>query len=147
VSDDIPDVIVVADAAAVGFRETSRYDEVSPIGDFDVDCLNRRLKDGAGSCFSFSRCTMPLQNFAEPEVAVAAVVVGTVASPKLRNIVRRGAVYGIAGALMAYDRTAAVAQGLVKGVRNGVSSIKHEEEQPAAAAPATETPHTADQPA
>jgi hypothetical protein len=66
---------------------------------------------------------MPLENFAEPEVAVAAVVVGTAASPKLRNVVRRSAVYGLAGALIAYDKTAAVAQGLFKGIRNGVNSI------------------------
>jgi hypothetical protein len=76
---------------------------------------------------------MPLESFAEPEVAVAAVVVGTVASPKLRNVVRRSAVYGLAGALIAFDKTAAVAQGLVKGVRNGVKSISPE-------TPAAETP-------
>ena len=76
---------------------------------------------------------MPLESFAEPEVAVAAVVVGTAASPKLRNVVRRSAVYGLAGALIAYDKTAAVAQGLVKGLRNGVKSISSEGEAPAAA--------------
>lgn len=85
---------------------------------------------------------MPLENFAEPEVAVAAVVVGTAASPKLRNVVRRSAVYGLAGALIAYDKTAAVAQGLFKGIRNGVNSITPaaESETPAQPAPASTEP-------
>jgi hypothetical protein len=71
---------------------------------------------------------MPLESFAEPEVAVAAVVVGTAASPKLRGVVRRSAVYGLAGALIAYDKTAAIAQSLVKGIREGVETLKKEKE-------------------
>ena len=83
---------------------------------------------------------MPLENFAEPEVAVAAVVVGTAASPKLRNVVRRSAIYGLAGALIAYDKTAAIAEGLVKGIRSGVKSVSSEatETAPPAPAPAPE---------
>lgn len=82
---------------------------------------------------------MPLGNFAEPEVAVAAVVAGTAASPTLRHVVRRSAVYGLAGALMVFDKGAAIAQGLVKGVRSGVSSISPDAATPTTpdAAPAT----------
>jgi hypothetical protein len=84
---------------------------------------------------------MPLESFAEPEVAVAAVVVGTAASPKLRSVVRRSAVYGLAGALIAYDKTAAVAEGLFKGIKNGVQSIT-----PAGEAAATPAPAAASNP-
>ncbi len=70
---------------------------------------------------------MPIENFAEPEVAVAAVVAGAAASPSIRNVLRRSAVYGLAGALIAFDRTSAVARGITKGVRNGVSAIPPEQ--------------------
>jgi hypothetical protein len=78
---------------------------------------------------------MPFENYAEPEVAVAAVVVGAAASPSLRKVVRRSLVYGLAGALIAYDRSSAVAQGIVKGVKSGVNSISPDS-APAAPAPA-----------
>ena len=66
---------------------------------------------------------MPLESFAEPEVAVAAAVVAVAASPSLRQVVRRSVVYGLAGALIAYDRSSAAAQGIVRGVHGGISSL------------------------
>jgi hypothetical protein len=71
---------------------------------------------------------MPFENFAEPEVAVAAVVAGAAASPSIRQVVRRSFVYGLAGLLMAYDRTSAAARGITKGVREGVSTLSPEKE-------------------
>ena len=70
---------------------------------------------------------MPLENYAEPEVAVAAVVVGAAASPSVRRAVRRSVIYGLAGALIAYDRTTAAVRGVAQGVQNGVSKINAEE--------------------
>ena len=61
---------------------------------------------------------------------------------QLRAVVRRGAVYSLAGALIAFDRTAAVAQGLVKNIRNGVNSISPVAEATDAPAPGATTPTT-----
>ena len=44
---------------------------------------------------------MALEDFMEPEVGVAVAVTAPVASPQVRNVLRRGAVYGLAGLLMA----------------------------------------------
>ncbi len=85
---------------------------------------------------------MPLENFAEPEVAVAAVVAGAAASPSIRHAVRRSVVYGLAGVLMAYDRTAAAARGLTRGVREGVNSLSTEQGQAAPQTPPAPPPPT-----
>jgi hypothetical protein len=77
---------------------------------------------------------MPLENYAEPEVAVTAVVVGAAASPSLRHVVRRSLIYGLAGTLIAYDRSAAAVRGVFHGVRKGVGSIAPNGAAPAQAA-------------
>jgi hypothetical protein len=91
---------------------------------------------------------MPLdvENYAEPEVAVAAVVVGAAASPSLRKVIRRSVVYGLAGALIAFDKSSAVAQGIVKGVKSGAKSISPESESPATAPAAPPAPVQAQAP-
>jgi hypothetical protein len=64
---------------------------------------------------------MDLDDFWEPEVAVtagiAAVVTAAVASPRVRKLLRQGAVYGLAGALIAGDKIAAAARGATQTVR------------------------------
>lgn len=65
---------------------------------------------------------MPLDNYLEPEVGVAAVVVGAVASPSLRKAIRRSAVYGLAGVLIAYDKIAETTQSVVEQVRKGTKA-------------------------
>ncbi len=84
------------------------------------------------------------------ELIIGAAVGAAVASKTGRHIVRRGLVYGLAGALTAYDRVAAVTHGVVRGVRHGVSNLAdeaaataHAEAAPsanAAANPANTTP-------
>lgn len=73
---------------------------------------------------------MPLENFAQPEVAVAAAAAAVAASPSLRHVVRRSLVYGVAGALIAFDRTAAAARGLTRGVQEGVASLSPDKDVP-----------------
>lgn len=46
---------------------------------------------------------MDLEDFFSPEVGIAAAVVAALASPKVRGILRRGAVAGLAGLLIAGD--------------------------------------------
>lgn len=71
---------------------------------------------------------MEVQDYLEPEVAVAATVAAVVFSPRGRQILRRGAVYGIAGALIAGDAITSFARNVGQGFRqagaatNGSSS-------------------------
>ena len=53
---------------------------------------------------------MALDDFLEPEVAVAVAVTAAMASPPVRNVLRRGVVYGLAGLLMAGDKLSAAAR-------------------------------------
>ena len=57
---------------------------------------------------------MALDDYVEPEVglavAVTAAVTAAVASPRVRKTLRQGAVYGLAGLLMAGDKLGALAR-------------------------------------
>jgi hypothetical protein len=59
---------------------------------------------------------MALEDWLESEVAVAVAATTVVLSPKARRVVRRGAVYAVAGALKASDLVAAAARGVAEGV-------------------------------
>ena len=61
--------------------------------------------------------TMALEDYMEPEVGIAVAVTAAVASPQVRNVLRRGAVYGLAGLLMAGDAVSALAQGVKRGAQ------------------------------
>jgi hypothetical protein len=60
---------------------------------------------------------MELEDYLEPEIAVTAAVTAAVVSPRGREILRRGAVYGIAGVLMAGDTLASFARSVGQGFR------------------------------
>ena len=68
---------------------------------------------------------MALEDYLEPEVAVTAVVVAAVASPRARKIIRRGAVYGLAGILVAGDALAAAGRGIGRGVQAAGAAASH----------------------
>ena len=59
---------------------------------------------------------MALEDWLESEVAVAVAATTVILSPKARRVVRRGAVYAVAGALKASDLVAAAARGVAQGV-------------------------------
>jgi hypothetical protein len=65
---------------------------------------------------------MALEDYMEPEVGIAVAVTAAVASPQVRNVLRRGAVYGLAGLLMAGDAASSLAQGVKRGVQKTTSS-------------------------
>jgi hypothetical protein len=76
---------------------------------------------------------MELEDYLEPEIAVTAAVAAAVFSPQGRNLLRRGAVYATAGALIVGDTVTSFARSIGAGFRQ-------------AGAPATEaqaTPETA----
>jgi len=60
---------------------------------------------------------MALEDYLEPEVAVTAVVVAAVFSPRARKVIRRGAVYGLAGILVAGDALATAGKNIGRGVQ------------------------------
>ena len=68
---------------------------------------------------------MAVEDFLEPEVAVTAAVTAVVFSPKGRKFLRRGAVYGLAGLLMAGDALSSLARGVGEGAqRVGASAAQ-----------------------
>jgi hypothetical protein len=85
------------------------------------------------------RCIMDLEDLVEPEVLVAVGVTAALMSPTVRGVLRKGAVYGLAGAMMAGDRVAAAARGVSTSARNFAASAGSTQ------AP-TSTGHTAPEP-
>ncbi len=85
---------------------------------------------------------MALDDFLEPEVAVAVAVTAAMASPPVRKVLRRGVVYGLAGLLMAGDRISAAAREIAQNAQQAAaptSNAAQETEQAGAtprAAPA-----------
>jgi hypothetical protein len=59
---------------------------------------------------------MALDDYLDSEVAIAVAATAVVLSPRVRRVVRRGAVYGVAGALKATDMVTAAARGVASGV-------------------------------
>jgi hypothetical protein len=58
---------------------------------------------------------MALEEYFESEVAVAVAATAALMSPRARRLLRRGAVYGVAGALKATDVVTAAARGVAQG--------------------------------
>jgi hypothetical protein len=74
---------------------------------------------------------MALDDYLEPEVAIAVAVTAAVASPPVRKAVRRGLVYGLAGLLMAKDKITAVGQNVAQGARQMAASAANGTQQAA----------------
>lgn len=65
---------------------------------------------------------MALDEFLESEVAVAIAATAVTLSPGARRVVRRGAIYGLAGVLMAGDAIASFARGTARGARQATNA-------------------------
>lgn len=61
---------------------------------------------------------MDPEDFLTPEVGITAAVVAAIASPQVRKVVRQGAVYGLAGVLMAGDAIVSFARGVGQGAQH-----------------------------
>ena len=70
------------------------------------------------------RFIMALEDFMEPEVGVAVALTAAVASPQVRSVLRRGAVYGLAGILMAGDAVSSLAQGVKRGAQKAAATTE-----------------------
>jgi hypothetical protein len=58
---------------------------------------------------------MQLDDYVEPEVGVAIAAVAVILSSRLRQVVHRGAVYGVTGALAAGDAVTSFGRGVSRG--------------------------------
>jgi hypothetical protein len=68
---------------------------------------------------------MEPEDFLVPEVAITAAVVAAIFSPRARRVVRRGAVYGMAGILVAGDAITSFARSIGQGVQQAGTSAAH----------------------
>lgn len=60
---------------------------------------------------------MALDDYLEPEVAIAVAVTAAVASPPVRKVLRRGLVYGLAGLMVAGDKIAGTAREIARSAQ------------------------------
>ncbi|HEY7330326.1 MAG TPA: hypothetical protein VH592_21990 [Gemmataceae bacterium] len=65
---------------------------------------------------------MAMDDFIEPEVAIAVAVTAAVASPPVRKALRRGLVYGLAGLLVAGDKVAGAAREIARNAQQAATS-------------------------
>ncbi|MCW3065151.1 MAG: hypothetical protein JWN32_2323 [Solirubrobacterales bacterium] len=80
---------------------------------------------------------MAVDGFMESEVGVAVAATALVFSPRVRGVVRRGAVYGVAGVLKAGDAVTSAGRGVARGVRGARTDDDAEETAAAYAAAAS----------
>jgi hypothetical protein len=78
---------------------------------------------------------MALEDYLEPEVAIAVAVTAAVASPPVRKALRKAAVYGLAGLMTAGDRIAAIGHGIAESAQQS-GGTQTGRDQPATAAEA-----------
>ncbi len=67
---------------------------------------------------------MALDDYLESEVALAIAATAAVLSPRLRGVLRSGAVYGLAGALIAGDAVTSVARGAGRGAQQAAGRVR-----------------------
>jgi hypothetical protein len=79
---------------------------------------------------------MALDDYVEPEVAVAVAATAAVLSPRVRGWLRRSAVYAVAGALMAGDAVTSFARGAARGAQQAGASTMAAAQEAAGAATA-----------
>ncbi len=60
---------------------------------------------------------MALDDYLEPEIGVAVAATALLASPRLRKMLRRGLVYGMAGVMVAGDTASSMARGMGRGMK------------------------------
>lgn len=66
---------------------------------------------------------MDFEDLLEPEVAAAAAVAAAIASPQVRRTLRRGAVFGLAGLIVAGDAVSSFAKGMGRGMQAATAGM------------------------
>ena len=67
---------------------------------------------------------MALDDYLDSEVAVAVAATAAALSPRFRRVLRRGAVYGVAGVLKATDVATAAARGVARGASSASGAVQ-----------------------
>ena len=65
---------------------------------------------------------MALDDYLESEVVVAVAATAAIMSPRARKLLRRGAVYGLAGVLRAGDAVSSAARNVAPGVQQAATT-------------------------
>ena len=65
---------------------------------------------------------MALEDYLESEVVVAVAATAAVLSPRVRGVLRRGAVYGLAGVFRAGDAISSAAPAVSQGAQQAAAS-------------------------
>ncbi|MBV9228994.1 MAG: hypothetical protein JOZ18_06745 [Chloroflexi bacterium] len=73
---------------------------------------------------------MELEDYLEPEIAITAAVTAAVFSPQARKVIRRGAIYGIAGALIVGDTVTSFARNIGTGFKRQEAPAMEGETRP-----------------
>lgn len=60
---------------------------------------------------------MEVDDFATSEIAVAVAATAALMSPRVRQTIRKGLVFGVAGVMMAGDAVASFARGVSRGAQ------------------------------
>jgi hypothetical protein len=72
---------------------------------------------------------MSLDDLLEPEVVIAVGITAALLSPPVRRVLRKGAVYGLAGMMIVGDKVAGMARGAAHGVQNLARSARQTAEE------------------
>ena len=67
---------------------------------------------------------MAVDDYTTPEVAIAVAATAAVFSPPVRKVLRRGAVYGLTGLLIARDAATSLARGVGSGVQQAAATTR-----------------------
>jgi hypothetical protein len=73
---------------------------------------------------------MGLDDYLDSEVAVAVTATAVLLSPRARRVLRKGAVYGVAGVLKAADVASAAARGVASGAGSAVGQADTSDTSP-----------------
>ncbi len=65
---------------------------------------------------------MALDDYVEPEVAIAAAAAAAIFSPRVRGVLRKGAVYGLAGVLVVGDAVGSFARDVGRDAQQATST-------------------------
>ncbi len=81
---------------------------------------------------------MDVEDFLEPEIAIAAALTAAVTSPQVRKALRTGAVYGLAGLIAAGDAVTTFSKSVGRGIQqasaSGAAAVQQTAESAKAAA-------------
>jgi hypothetical protein len=66
---------------------------------------------------------MAIEDYLETEVVVAVALTAAIASPTVRNLIRRGAVYAMAGLMVAGDALTTAARGATHGAQQMAATV------------------------